>query len=107
MTEFVSNKGLEILNKNTPTWTNGNQDTLLDHCLTTKHQFFDTTVIEQLFESDHLTQVFFSSLDIDYENNKTKFFIGILANLLKLILTKKCISGLESHVSKKQGKLNF
>ena len=75
LTEFASNNGLEIVNKTTPTWTNGNQETLIDHCLTTKHQIFDTTVIEQLFGSDHFTQVFFSSLDIDYENNKTQFFL--------------------------------
>ena len=61
---------------------------MIDHCLTTKHQIFDTTVIEQLFGSDHFTQIFLSSLDIDYENNKTRFFTGILANLLELILTK-------------------
>ena len=74
LTEFASNNGLDIVNKNTPTWTNGIQETLIDHCLTTKHQIFDTTVIEQLFGSDHFTQIFLSSLDIDYENNKTQFF---------------------------------
>ena len=75
MTEFASNNGLEIVNKNTPTWTNGNQETLIDHCLTPNHQILDTTVIEQLFGSDHFTQVFLSSLDIDYEDNKTQFFL--------------------------------
>ena len=75
LTEFASNNELDIVNKNTPTWTNGNQETLIDHCLTTKHQIFDTTVFEQLFGSDHLTQIFLSSLDIDYENNKTQFFL--------------------------------
>ena len=75
--------------KNTPTWTNGNQETLIDHCLTTNYQTFDATVIEQLFGIDHFTQVLFSSLDIDYENNKTQFFTGILANLPELMLTKQ------------------
>ena len=42
---------------------------MIDHCLTTKHQIFDTTLIEQVLGSDHFTQVFLSSLDIDYENN--------------------------------------
>ena len=37
LTEFASNNGLELVNKYTPTWTNGNQETLADHCLTTKH----------------------------------------------------------------------
>ena len=40
LTEFAANNGLELVNKNTPTWTNGNQETLIDHCLTTKQQFF-------------------------------------------------------------------
>ena len=73
LTEFASNNGLDIVNKNTPNWTNGNQETLIDHCLTTKHQILDTNVIEQLFGSDHFTQIFLSSLDIDYEN-ETQFF---------------------------------
>ena len=60
-TEFASNNGLDIVNKNTPTGTNGNQETLIDHCLATKHQIFDTTVIERLFGSDHFTQNFLSS----------------------------------------------
>ena len=89
MTEFASNNGLEIVNKNTPTWTNGNQETLIDHCLTTKHQIFDTTVIEQLFGSDHFTQVFFSSLDIDYENNKTQFFYRDTSKFSRANLNKK------------------
>ena len=93
LTEFASNNGLELVNKNTPTWTNGNQETLVDHCLTTKHHVFDTTLIEQLFGSDSFTHFFLSSLDIDYENTKTKFFIGILENLSELILTKNCIGG--------------
>ena len=76
LTEFASDNGLEIVNKNTPTWTNGNQETLIEHCLTTKHhQILDTTVVEQLFRSDHFTQVFLSSLDIDFEDNKTQFFL--------------------------------
>ena len=92
LTEFASNNGLEIVNKNTPTWTNGNQETLIDHCLTTKHQIFDTTVIEQLFGSDHFTQVFFSSLDIDYENNKTQFFYRDTSKFTRANLNKKIAS---------------
>ena len=86
LTEFAANNGLELVNKDTTTWTNGNPETLIDHCLTTKHQTFDTTVIEQLSGSDHFTQVFLSSMDIDYENIKTQFFLtGILEILLELV----------------------
>ena len=92
LTEFASNNALEIVNKNTPTWTNGNQETLIDHCLTTKHQIFDTTVIEQLFGSDHFTQVFFSSMDIDFENNKTQFFYRDTSKFTRANLNKKIAS---------------
>ena len=92
MTEFASNNGLDIVNKNTPTWTNGNQETLIDHCLTTKHQIFDTTVIEQLFGSDHFTQIFLSSLDIDYENNKTHFFYRDTSQFSRANLNKTIAS---------------
>ena len=74
MTEFAANKGLELVNRNAPTWKNGIQETLIDHCLTIKHQIFDTTVIEHLFGSDYFTQIFLSSLGIDSDNNKTQFF---------------------------------
>ena len=91
LTEFASNNGLEIVNKITPTWTNGNQETLFDRCLTTKHQIFDTTVIEQFFGSDHFTQVFLSSLDIDYEN-KTQFFYRDTSKFTRANLNKKIAS---------------
>ena len=92
LTEFASNNGLEIVNKNTPTWTNGNQETLIDHCLTTKHQIFDTTVIEQLFGTDHFTQVFLSSLDIDYENNEAQSFYRDTSKFTRANLNKKIAS---------------
>ena len=89
LTEFASNNGLDIVNKNTPTWTNGNQETLIDHCLSTKHQIFDTTVIEQLFGIDHFTQIFLSSLDIDYENTKMQFFYRDTSQFSRANLNKK------------------
>ena len=92
LTEFASNNGLDIVNKITSTWTNGNQGTLIDHCLTTKHQIFDTTVIEQLFGSDHFTQIFLSALDIDYENNKTQFFYEDTSQFSRTNLNKKIAS---------------
>ena len=78
-----------MVNKNTPTWTNGNQETLIDHCFTTKHQIFDTTVIKQLFGSDHFTQIFLLSLDIDYKNNKTQFFYRDTSQFSRANLKKK------------------
>ena len=74
--EFASKNGLEIVNKNTPNWTNGNQKTLIDHCLTTKHQIFDTTVIEQLFGSDHFTQISFCLWTLIMKTTKRSFLSG-------------------------------
>ena len=54
MTELASNNELELVNKYTRTWTNGNHGTLIDHRLTTPHKIFDIIVIEQLFGSDHI-----------------------------------------------------
>ena len=34
--EFASENGLESVNKNNPTWANGDQETLIDHCLITR-----------------------------------------------------------------------
>ena len=90
--------------KNTVTWTNGNQKTLIDHCLITNV----TTIIEQLFGFDHFTLVSLSLLKTDYENNKTQFCQRDTRKFSRASLNKKnCISGLESHVSTKQCKLNF
>ena len=97
MTELAAKSGLETVIKNNVTWTNGNQKTLIDHCLITKHQIFVTSIIEQLFGSDHFTLVSLSLLKIDYENNKTQFFYRDTRKFSRASLNKKNASADWSH----------
>ena len=92
VTEFDANNGRELVNENTPTWTNGNKKTPIDHCLTTKHQKFDTTVIEELFGTDRFTQIFLSSLNVDYENIKMQFSSRDSRNFTRASLNKEIAS---------------
>ena len=85
LTEFASNNGLEIVNKNTPTWTNGNRETLIDHCLTTKRQLLSSSYLEVIT----LHKFSFRHWTLIMKTTKRNFFTEILANLLELILTKK------------------
>ena len=55
LTEFVLNNGLEMVNKSQPTLTNGNSEILIDHCIATKNQIFDTITLEDLFGDDHFS----------------------------------------------------
>ena len=39
LTEYASNKELDIVYTSQPTWTNGNTTPITEHCLTTQNQF--------------------------------------------------------------------
>ena len=65
--DFAANNALNLVNTCHPTWTNGSKTTLIDHCLTSKNQIYNTIPVEPLFKSDHFTLIYFSSIEIDDE----------------------------------------
>ena len=65
--DFAANNALNLVNTCHPTWTNGSKTTLIDHCLTSKNQIYNTIPVEPLFKSDHFTLIYFSSIEIEDE----------------------------------------
>ena len=89
MTEFASNNCLQLIKNNTPTWTNGNQDALIDHCLTTKYKNFDTTVIKNCLELIILHKFNFRLLTLIMKTTKRSFFYRDTRKFFRANLNKK------------------
>ena len=87
--DFAANNALNLVNTCHPTWTNGSKTTLIDHCLTSKNQIYNTIPVEPLFKSDHFTLIYLSSIEIydELQNEKIEYrdttsFAFHAANLL-------------------------
>ena len=94
MTELASNNELELVNKYTRTWTNGNHGTLIDQSLITPHKIFDINVIEQLFGSDHILgfcQNFYLSVSqiFSQKNHKIWFSTKLIPILESTLSNRK------------------
>ena len=86
--KFASNSNLKIVNETEASWTNGSKSTLIDHCLTSKHQVFQTITVEQMFGSDHFTKIYLSSLSTDKFSRNT-FFARDTSNFSRAEFNKK------------------
>ena len=61
------------MNTKKGTWTNGEKFSLIDNCFISKHQIFETDIIESILENDHFTVVYQSLFTIELKQQNTEY----------------------------------
>ena len=75
LNNIIADNGLQFVNTKKTTWTNGKKLSLIDHCFISKHQIFETDIIESILDNDHFTIVYQSSLKLEWKKQNTEYLM--------------------------------